>query len=404
MEQGNETRQVAANAEKNDFPASISKTYKKSNFLISAKYSASLLENKLMAISLADSRENLEEDKETHILYNRIKASRLKEILHANDGSFYTQLDQVAKSMTGRVIGWTDPQRKTFEYISIISHAKYENGVLSIGYNPLLRDILNQSVEMKNFTTLQLPTMISLKNNNAFRLYEILSSHLYMGSRMYFDINELKLDLGIIDANEKEVQRVLGSSKNPNYQEAARVATHKKFESWYDFKRKVLDKAVEEINGNRDAGFDVSYEAEKSGRGGKVIGITFIVTMRGKAMETEPKTLTAEEMDDFLDLMREEIHVLLKTRDLKCIADAAKWNIEKIRMANQSMEAYGGKVENPVGFLIKALQEEYQVLNKTTGVSDKKAASGRSSGQGFHDFRQNDYDWERVEKKIISNQ
>ena len=65
--------------------------YVKSNFLIGAKYKSSLLENKVMAISL-NKIKDAEEDKEGTLIV-RLKASELKKLLDSKSGSFYSQLD-----------------------------------------------------------------------------------------------------------------------------------------------------------------------------------------------------------------------------------------------------------------------------------------------------------------------
>ena len=135
--------------------------YKKSNFLISAKYESSLIENKIIAYSLSKALD-FKEDPNSKILYSEIKASELKSILNGNEGSFYSQLKNIAPILTGRVIGMTNSSERTFEFISIISHAKYENSVLMIGWNPLLKNYLSNLEN--NFTLLNLDLMMSFKS------------------------------------------------------------------------------------------------------------------------------------------------------------------------------------------------------------------------------------------------
>ena len=79
--------------------------YSKSNYLISAKYASSLLENKITAISLAKiQKKEYVEDKNGRIVCN-MTANELRKLLNANAGSFYSQLEPVAINMTSRTLG-----------------------------------------------------------------------------------------------------------------------------------------------------------------------------------------------------------------------------------------------------------------------------------------------------------
>ena len=96
--------------------------YQKSNFIISGKYKSSLLENKLMAISLS----KLQYAEETSdSLVSRIKASELRELLKGNSGSFYQKLDEAARKMTGKTIGISNPEEKRFCYLAVVIMSKY---------------------------------------------------------------------------------------------------------------------------------------------------------------------------------------------------------------------------------------------------------------------------------------
>ena len=94
------------------------KDYKRSNYLISSKYKASLLENRIMAVSLAkiSSSEYVEEQGNLVVM---LRAAELKSLFKTRSNSFYDRLDAVSRTMTGRTIGWSNPEEKTFQYISV---------------------------------------------------------------------------------------------------------------------------------------------------------------------------------------------------------------------------------------------------------------------------------------------
>ena len=84
--------------------------YKKSNFLIGAKYKSSLLENKILAVSLTKVRKD-----ENGQLISTVTASELKKYMKKTNGSFYDQLYCCADNLANRQIVMEDRENnKTF--------------------------------------------------------------------------------------------------------------------------------------------------------------------------------------------------------------------------------------------------------------------------------------------------
>lgn len=403
---------------------SISDYFKKPNFLISAKYKSSLLENKILVVSLANLSvyKNCEEDSETGILYSHIYASELIDVLGTNKGSFYRSLDTVAKKMAGRVIGITNPDTQEFEYISIISHAYYKKGVLTIGYNPLVKSRL---LNLKDDFTFQSKLlMLTFGNIYAFRLYELLRSKAYVPKWMMntsrvlndelfkieYGLAELKFELGVADADDSKSREILGNKLNPNYELALEKCSEQVFKDWYEFKRKVLDVAVKEINNSKYSDIRIEYEPVKSGVGGKVVGIIFIVYRKQgavKDVKIHKVELSEKEMDDILDAISELIDVPLKIKDIRSIAEAAGYDMAKVKKANKILVNYGKShdVSNVVGFLINNIKGDAGLVErkadeKKEGVREKK--KGKCKNQ-FNNFEQRKLDFEALEKDLLAN-
>ncbi len=376
--------------------------YVKSNFLIGAKYKSSLLENKVMAISL-NKIKDAEEDKEGTLIV-RLKASELKKLLDSKSGSFYSQLDKVGSSMTGRVIGMSDPENERFHYMSVINNAHYENGVLTLEYNKNLNGYLKNIKQ--NFTKLNLETMLDFKSVYSFRLYELLKSRAYYPKgvnrkdnsfRVTYDLAELKLDLGVINAELANVKKILNDSAKPNYEAALEAAPEKVFTTWFEFRRNCIDVAVKEINSKKDrTEMFVSYEPRKSGQGGKVYAVDFYIQLYKNNMKDDAETqvkaedLTEDEKLNFYDEIRDLMGSQIKSKDAKAIAEAASYDMGIIK------EKYGiaikQEVENIVGFMISAIRNDYADV-----PSDRKK-SGKTS---FNDFKQRTYDYAELEKDAI---
>lgn len=375
--------------------------YSKSNYLISAKYASSLLENKITAISLAKiQKKEYVEDKNGRIVCN-MTANELRKLLNANAGSFYSQLEPIAINMTSRTIGFSDPSKNggVFDYISVVDRARYENGVFSIFYNSDVKEYLSDF--KANFTVLELPTMLKFKNVYSFRLYELLSSKSYYRKgipkklktqifKIEFNLSELKLNMGVVNAELDIVRKELNNKQNPNFDKAVEKSPEKKFNTWYEFKRGVLDVAIKEINNKTD--MKVSFTPLKGGRGGKVYGVEFIVDLTGKNVEAIENVLEVKnEMseDDKIDFVV-EVKMLLReftTKDIRVICEVAEYDLNKIKNAYEMLKAQDN-VKNATGWMISCLRDGYEINN------------WNRENNYINNFKQRKYDYDKLEAEL----
>jgi Protein involved in initiation of plasmid replication len=370
--------------------------YKKSNFLIGAKYKSSLLENKILAVSLTKVRKD-----ESGQLISTVTASELKKYMKKTNGSFYDQLYSCADNLTNRQIVMEDRENHKFMILNIVQTALYDNGKFTIKYNSDLEKYLYGL--QQNFTKLSLPVMMSFKSVYSFRLYELLKSKAYYPRdkkqaenlfRITFSLSELKLDLGAVNSSYDRVQRVLKGS-SPDYDKAVEAAKEKTFARWGDFKDRVIDVAVNEINSMPEACMNVSYELGKAGRGGKVYEVSFIVKLTSGITElVESEVVIApvvtadmgvvELIDDLLE--NEDMRV----KDIKAIAVAAENDFELVKNAYEIYQKQKVKAANFTGWMIAAIKNGYKDSKKYTRNS-------------FHDFEQNEYDFNQLELQLVSN-
>lgn len=380
-------------------------TYSKGNLLITAKYRSSLLENKLLAIALANIQNSYEDDNGN--LISELKASEIKKLMGDSSNSIYRHLEPIAQQMTGRTIGMKDPEKEIFDYKSVVTHAHYENGTFTIEFNHLLKD---QIIDIQNkYTVLNLPTMLLFKSVYSFRLYELLKSMSYIPKgqkkdedskswELKFQLSELKLELGVVNANSDRVQKILSNKKHPNYDEAVKAAPEQVFEQYRDFKRRVLDVAVAEINDKTE--MNVSYETIKSGRGGKVNAIVFYVSYEShetkqEAVIEQPEVVEKEiDIDEILDDIYDILEGNFKLKDVRKIAKEANYNIKTIKDAYKVYKKNEDTVDNSVGFMIAAIKDGYE-LNTSKRKSKKNNA--------FVDFSQNEYNFEDLEEELLEN-
>ncbi len=377
--------------------------YRKSNMLIGAKYKSTLFENKLMAISLANIPYNAKEGANGTVV-TTMKAADIRKMLNANKGSFYSQLNNAAQSMTAKSVGYSDPEQQRFEYIAVVIRAVYANGYFTIEYNPYIKNYLTDI--KSNFTKLNLPIMLSFESVYTFRLYELLKSKAYIPKNMQetfanrnvrkfnirISLSELKLTMGVINAELDKVKRILNNSKSPDYDKAVQASPEKMYTNLGDFRRRVLDIAVEEINQVSD--MHVDYEMVRAGSG-KVTEIIFHVELKQQKI-----TLTSEEKDEIIDKISDLIDEPLKVKDIRSIAEAAEYDYDLVQKAYEGAVNSVNKIDNLTGFLISAIKNRY--FNVTVEESEKKGKAKKSSNP-FNDFKQNDYDFDQLEMDLLAN-
>ena len=387
-------------------------SFSKSNTLISSKYKASLFEQKLLNVILAklQQKKYVDEGEEGGLVCN-IRAKELKDMFGSSSGAFYPQLKNTAEALTSRTIGFVNDDIQAFKYVSLLLSSTYMDGVLTVRFNHELKQYLTPQT---SFTVLELPTLLSYKSIFSLRLHEILLSRCYKQKKsgvskytsknnsdgrhykIEFNLSELRLLLGVVNAESASVKRILNGSSTPDYDKAVEKATEKSFNTWYDFRRKVIDVAIKEIN-SKDNGMKADYEPMAGGRGGKVYGVRFFVELiDDKKEEKEPikevKVLTEDEMFDVQCEVKVLINEKLSVKDIRAICEAAEYDIDKIKKAYE-IAGTSGDIENLVGFMVKAIREGYEKPVK------KKAKSSKNK---FNNFPQREYDFDEFEKNLLN--
>ena len=334
------TKNEIAKSEKTMFPDIL----KKSNFLISSVYRASLLENKVLALALTKVRLS---DQGRPVATLRTK--EIKEVLHVTGNAMGTYLKDVATSLAGRTM-FIESADGSFKCMSLVGVVSYESGsgTMEIKFEPEIKDYI---YDLKaNFTMLNIPMMLSFRSGWSYRLYELLSSRAYHSKydketgnvfHIKYGVSEIKLHLGTVQIKDdkgkinRDIQREL-EKKEIDYDYIVNELVHEKlksFDKWCDFKRRVLDVAVNEINEKSD--ISVKYDLMRSGRGGKIYGIDFEVTKK--------------------DMNDEKI----KISQAKALLKVANYDINKIEYAYE-LACKQENIRNLIGWMTSAIQNGYE--------------------------------------------
>lgn len=379
----------------------VNKSYKKSNELINAMGKGTALSQKLFAIGM----QHIHVD-ETNNVVATIYGTDLRKMFKSSSGSLYEHIEALCdRQIKGATIfDWNllmkDKENGKIEAHQVVTDASFKNGTLTLRYNNSLTDkIVNLQ---KDYTVLSLAETLSLKSVYSLRLYEMLkSAYDYQSAvtkkqgEMVFEylLPELKLELGIINSGgSKEIKAEL-EKESPDYDridELAEKTGQNKYKEFKIFNRNVLLKAKEELNNKTSLAVD--YEPIKSGR--KAVGIRFFVTK--KDLEA-PKTvqIVQANRDEILDELIDLMHDDFKLREIREIAEAADYDISKIKKAYEYMQNYGKDIDVPIAFIKDCIKKGYYNTE-----SKPKAAKNNS----FNNFSQRtDYDFEELERKLLEN-
>ena len=368
--------------------------YPKSNAIIQAKYKSTLFESKILELGLYKlQKDDFKSVKGGYVC--EISASEIKNMIgdKISPKHVYDRLEKAASKVGGKMIGYKDDKKREFDYIALITHIAYKDGVLKMTFNSELREYI---LDIKSkFTMLSIQEIMSFDEVYTKKLYEFIKSKSYSHGKEEADIYvtdvslaELKFLLGLIDSEEPAVKEVLNQSKAPDYEKAVQVAKNKKYDSWSNLRRKCLDPAVAEINAKTN--MYVEYDTVK-GRHGKVERLMFrsqyededgSILMNKDEMEINPEDKTDESFkntDIYKMSIVLEVSKMIEgvgTLDVISIAEAANYNLKIVEDKYTLLQEQTTEVENVTGWMIQAIREDYK---KTAKVPKEKKTSRMGS-------------------------
>ena len=158
---------------------------------------------------------------------------------------------------------------------------------------------------------------------------------------------------------------------HPNYDKIVNdLDTEKKFESWYEFKRRVLEKAIKEINQTTE--LNISYAPIRTGRGGKTTAVRFYLQRKvvEKINTVKSKETTRSEMVGKVKEIIKDVN--LSRKDCISLLKASNNNLDKIETAYELAKKQEDIV-NFVAWMISAIKNEYEQPVEVVEGSQEKA-------------------------------
>jgi len=350
--------------------------------IITAKYKASLLENKLTSIAL--SRLSMEGDTPVATLY----PSEIKKLLgRQSDTNIYKKLISTAKTMTGHQMVIED-DKGNFEVLAMITNARYENGVFTVTFNKVIAPYI---INIKgNYTSYSLANVLRFKCDYSFRIYELIKSeawHLKKGDMedyyvKEYGLSELKCMIGVVNMDEAKVKRA--KQNGASWDKIVEIANEKSFNEWGDFRRRVLDRAKKELKEQCDVKFD--YDPVAAGRGGKIVAVKFIISWNNpgeKVIEAiSAKKKQVEETNNQYENMTlqklskqmEDLvgHNGLSESDIRAFLKEALHDENEVIRAIKLADSQTTPLSNYTGWIISCIRDHYEEPQMVISGSKEK--------------------------------
>ena len=249
----------------------------KDNALIQASYTLDLVEQRLMLLAIMEARETGKGIAPDSLL--QIHAHSYAEHFNVNKETAYTVMKDASKGLFDRYVTYHDKNPKTGKDRSFhcrwVDKIGYEKDT-GIVYLRFTHDVVPLITRLEQqFTSYDIEQISSLNSGYAIRLYELLIQWRSVGKTPVFDLQQFRQQLGV-----EEI----------------------KYSRMSDFKKYVLDFAVQQINEHTD--ITVKYDQHKQGR--IITGFTFnfkVKVKSKKALESKrdsdtPDMLTVLKMTD----------------------------------------------------------------------------------------------------------
>ena len=399
----------------------VSKSYVKSNEMISAKYKSTLLENQVMAIALTRIEENAK-DKEAP-LEARLYPGELKKLV-SDDAHIYRDLKALSKSITGHTM-FLEDGKGNFKAFSVVPNAEYQDGVFIIKFNHVLKDhILGLD---KNFTTLEISMMTNFTRNSSFRIYELLKKDLFRSQPaindgrvdVEYNLFEFRFLIGIANSDNVHVQNRIKNMSEVDWEELYHVL--EKNGSKNDIKFKTTDKlqkdcikpAQEELAQKSDIRFD--YELIRVGRPYKRIVFHIYPNTPQNKDELEVRKQFVEKINhknrqleipmdisgETKNLYEEYVgHNELTKEDLDHLLKVAGMDVKKVKSAIDYADEQG-EINNYMGYIVRCIQHGYYEKPVVAVVdgSCEKAAVINSLRDKAHNEATKRRVWESTKEK-----
>lgn len=227
----------------------------KKNTLNECMHNLTLVEMRIMQLAIVDFRNKVEFDGNAIV---EIHASVYAETFNVSRQTAHEAILEAEKTLFQRQFTFINDEGRTVKS-RWIAHVEYADNSIKLGLSlPIIDAISRIDGKETPFTRYHIEQTHALNSRYSLRLYELVVQYLKMGKTPIFELKKFRFQLGLL----------------PN-----------EYDRMNNFKKKVLDLAVNEIN--EKTNIDISYEQKKKGR--LITGFIFTVNEKRKEKDVTPK-------------------------------------------------------------------------------------------------------------------
>lgn len=371
--------------------------YRKSNKLVNSRGRTSASVHRLFTVAISEAK----------LIGNQavatIPGTKLRAIFQNYTGSFYDVVRRACKSPTNKadLLSWRlemeDDDTESFSYINVVSSAEFKNGKLTVVFSP---EITKEITGLRsNYSEFYRGITLSMKSSCSMILYERLSSQAdYLRSTKHNENGPY-----YVEYDMEELRHIF--SLDYTTTEGKKTVKKHLYQRYVDFRVNILEVAKAEIN--ELSPLTIEYEPIMRGRGGKTVGIKFIIERKQKAQTISKEEQTRRKVV-FADVsgLLENQNLPIKT--IQRICETADYDYGKIKVAYDLSEQQA-EIDNFAGWLISAIRDGYQASateKKASGKAAKKTGTKTSKKKKkpqFSDFEQTEYDFDELEEQLTAN-
>jgi plasmid replication initiation protein len=271
-------------------------------------------------------------------------------------GRNYEKIKEALRGLVTLLIEWNLADRSSgkedWTASTMLASVRIKGGKVQYAYSPRMRDLLYSPFM---YARINLVIQSKFRSSYGLALYENCVRYKGLDSTKWFEMDVFRKLMGVAEGH---------------------------YMIFRDFKRRVLDKAIEEVN----LLSDLVIEPELTRQGSKVTGIRFLLKAKGKKKRFVP---TENSYAAAGSLSEQEATLLQRLKADYGFADKEAKQLlqkhtaatveEKLIQIESSHSFLAGKIKNLSGYLIDALANNYQVLKSSQLVIDKKQRERNSS-------------------------
>lgn len=307
-----------------------------------------------------------------------------------NAKSIYKRIEDVALSLKNKQLIFRDAEQKKFRVTGIYEDVYYENGKITLEYNPQNEKFFLGLYQ--NFTKVCLPILFSFRHSGGFRLYSLLETYAYQlgeidlsktqDEQPFYDftcpVAELRIILGYANVADREILRRTEGAKSIDYENLEKYSKDVKYKKWTDFNKRVILPGIKEINELSDI-YVSDYITYGNGRGGKIQSVTFriqknlsyyqdgvsaAITNTKENNKNTSSMAPSEAIEEIQELLKD---VSVNEIDAEILYNDAKGNINIIKELYEisKKQSY---IRNFIGWMRIAIKD-YLNGNKYTNIS-----------------------------------